>query len=491
MARARWTCVVAAALLTACTAPGLDKSGSDVRVLRLATIDSVNDAGWSYGPAAFVRALGQVSSGRFDVVVDAERFGGGQPQDEADLVAAIRDGEVDGGWPAARAFARAGLKGLEVTQLPFVLTSYDAQRELIQSPTAEGLVRRLDGKGVHGLALLVGPLRRPFSEGPALVTPQAWDGLRIGTKNSAVQEDTVRALGGLAVSTGYADNHGFDAAQPVRATELDVRTYWSNDMIGTADNVPADVVLWPKMPLLAVSDKVWRSMSAQERTWVGRAAEVARKASVSGRYDDAAVAAGLCRRGLRVVSTTEVQRRRLLDAVRSVHDALARDPLAGDVLAIGRRHPAPDSLLAPGGCTSSQQPSGRPVAPRAGAEDLPSGTYRVRITTADLAKAGIGNGPGWTGTWTMGVDNGRYELRCRPLDLPGKDCGNVESFSGDALESGQLTATGTSVSFRDEATGLQYAAGWSMDDGALVFTDVPGEPAAPAHLTLRPWTRIG
>lgn len=487
----RWICVLVAVLLTACTAPGLDKSGSDVRVLRLATIDSVNDAGWSYGPAAFVRALGEVSSGRLEVVVDSTRFGGGQPQDEADLVAAIRDGDVDGGWPATRAFARAGIDGLEVTELPFVITSYDAQRELTRSSAAESLVRRLDGQGMHGLALLVGPLRRPFSEGPALVTPQAWDGLPVGTKNSAVQEDTVRALGGFAVPTGYADNHGFQAARPVLATELDVRTYWSNDMIGTADNVPADVVLWPKMPVLAVSARVWRSMDAQERAWVTRAAEVAREASVAGTYDDATVAAGLCRRGLRVVSTTEVQRRRLLDAVRSVHDALARDPLAGDLLAIGRRHPDPDSLLARGGCAASQRPSAQPEPPVTGAGDLPSGTYRVRITTADLARAGIGNGPGWTGMWTMVVDDGRYELTCRPVDLPGKDCGNAESFSGDALESGPLTLTGTSVSFGDEAAGRRYAAIWSVDDGTLVFTDAPDEPAAPAHLTLRPWTRIG
>ena len=76
----RWTAVVAAtvALVGACSvAPSTDKSGSDTAVLRLATIDRVNNNGQSYGPEAFVENLEKVSDGRIKVEV-TEDYGQGE-----------------------------------------------------------------------------------------------------------------------------------------------------------------------------------------------------------------------------------------------------------------------------------------------------------------------------------------------------------------------------------------------------------------------------
>ena len=65
----RWAAAAATiALVAACSAaPGTDKSGSDTVVLRLATIDRVNNNGQSYGPEAFVENLAKVSGGRLKV----------------------------------------------------------------------------------------------------------------------------------------------------------------------------------------------------------------------------------------------------------------------------------------------------------------------------------------------------------------------------------------------------------------------------------------
>src|SRR4029450_8260132 len=103
----RWTAVGAAtvALVAACSvAPTTDKSGSDTAVLRLATIDSVNNNGQSYGPEAFVQNLEEGWRGRLTVEV-TERYGDGEAGAESDLVKAIASGELDAGWPSTRAFA--------------------------------------------------------------------------------------------------------------------------------------------------------------------------------------------------------------------------------------------------------------------------------------------------------------------------------------------------------------------------------------------------
>jgi len=99
-------------------------------VLRLATIDRVNNNGQSYGPEAFVENLAKVSGGRLKVEMTTE-YDGGAGDAESNLVNAIASGEVDGGWPSTRAFANAGINGLEAVEAPMTLTSYAAEKTLV------------------------------------------------------------------------------------------------------------------------------------------------------------------------------------------------------------------------------------------------------------------------------------------------------------------------------------------------------------------------
>src|SRR5687768_2432826 len=100
-------------LLTGCAqAEGVDKSGGETVVLRLATIDKVNPNGQYFGSEAFVEALEQVSAGRLKVEM-VTGYGEGAPDAESKLVEAIASGEVDGGAPSTRAFAGAGISGLQ------------------------------------------------------------------------------------------------------------------------------------------------------------------------------------------------------------------------------------------------------------------------------------------------------------------------------------------------------------------------------------------
>ena len=121
---------VAAAVLISCGGDeAVDKTGGDTVALRLGTIDEVNNNGQSFGPQAFVDALAEVSEGRLEVEV-IEGYGEGTADSESDLVSAIASGELDGGWPSTRAFAEAGISGLEAVEAPMTITSYAAEKEL-------------------------------------------------------------------------------------------------------------------------------------------------------------------------------------------------------------------------------------------------------------------------------------------------------------------------------------------------------------------------
>jgi TRAP-type C4-dicarboxylate transport system substrate-binding protein len=180
-----WAAAVATAVLVAACSAGADKAGADTVVLRLATIDLVNNNGQSYGPEAFVENLEKVSGGRIKVEVTT-KYGQSAPEAESDLVEAIASGEVDGGWPSTRAFANAGITGLEAVEAPMTLTSYAAEKALVSGPVADKLLAKLEGTGVLGLDLAVGPLRRPFAAEAPLLGPEDWAGATFRVYNSPV-----------------------------------------------------------------------------------------------------------------------------------------------------------------------------------------------------------------------------------------------------------------------------------------------------------------
>ena len=78
---------------------------------------------------------------------------------------AITSGEVDGGWPSTRAFANAGITGLETVEAPMTLTSYAAEKALVSGPVADKLLAELDGTGVVGLRPRGGPTTPPVCSG--------------------------------------------------------------------------------------------------------------------------------------------------------------------------------------------------------------------------------------------------------------------------------------------------------------------------------------
>ena len=340
----RWAAAAATiALAAACSAaPGIDKSGSDTVVLRLATIDRVNNNGQSYGPEAFVENLAKVSGGRLKVEMTTE-YGGGAADAESNLVKAIASGEVDGGWPSTRAFANAGIIGLEAVEAPMTLTSYAAEKALVSGPVADKLLAKLDGTGVVGLELAVGPLRRPFAAKAPLLGPRDWAGATFRIYNSPVQTEAMHALGATPVNLGFAGWVDEVRTGNLRGLELDIAQYAEGGNTTEAGNVTANVVLWPKVFALAMSQKRFDALTNKQQDWVREAADTAMHVSVDATYDESTIAQDLCRKGTRFIAASPDQITALRTSLQPVLDSLAADPanraLLREIQAIGANHP--------------------------------------------------------------------------------------------------------------------------------------------------------
>src|SRR5215218_4845511 len=248
--------VVATAACSA-SAPA-DRAGGDTVTLKLGTIDHVNPDGQSFGVQAFVDNIPQVSGGRLKVEV-VEDYGGGAAAD-ADLVKAIADGKLDGGWVGTRGFGAAGIHGLEAFEAPMVITTYAAEKALVSSDVATQALAALDQSGVVGLGLTVGALRRPFAAKSALVGPEDWKGISFRTYNSQVQSDTMQALDAIPVTMGLGWANEVRAGR-LRGAEFDLAQYQQAGDGKEAGNVTANVVLWPKMFVLSMSQQKFDALN--------------------------------------------------------------------------------------------------------------------------------------------------------------------------------------------------------------------------------------
>ncbi len=497
-------------LAAGCSPASTDKSGSEILRLHLATHDGqVNSNGYEYGPDTFVRALSEVSGDRIQVDVETE-YGGESASSESEVVEAIADGDVDGGWPSTRAFAGAGIPGLSAIEAPLTITSYAAEAELATGDAADLVMASLEGSGVKGLGLAVGPLRRPFGVTAFPLSAQDWKGLRFRSYSSPVQTATIEALGGAAVQAG-SEWPELAQAGELDGIEFDVAQYFANGFGPQAGKVVSNIVLWPKMFVLSLNQELWDSLTEQQRGWVQQAADQAVRASIDGDYPDAELAAQLCARGVRFKAADPGQILAVREAVQPVIEGLAEGPadasLLRQVQGAAELHPHQDSITVQDSCaTVANLPDASDIPPTFA--PIPDGTYRKQVSEEDVAAAGLGNNDGTSGTWTLEVADGHWRVSCRPLSAPGLDCGHT--VDDDILDAGSFYGDDHLVwmvpepALLAEATGCQLPADgsdghcaqpqppaqleWSLDGDDLVFSS--SSLSLGFETILKPYLRI-
>ena len=233
------------------------------------------------------------------------------------------------------------------------ITSYAAEKALVSGPVAGKLLGRLDGTGVVGLGLTVGPLRLPFAAKAPLLGPGDWKGVRFRVFNSPVQADAVRALGATPVNLSFSFIDELRAGT-LQGAEFDIPGYEHNGYTTEAGHVTANVVLWPKVYVLALSKKRFDALTTQQQAWVRGAARQAVTASVDATYGQASVVRTLCDRGVRFADATPGQIKGLRAKLRPVLERLAAKPadaqLLRDIQTIANQHPGPEKLDVPASC---------------------------------------------------------------------------------------------------------------------------------------------
>jgi hypothetical protein len=232
-------------------------------------------------------------------------------------------------------------------------------------------------------------------------------------------------------------------------------------------------------------------LSDQQRAWVREAANRGVQASVDATYDETSIAEELCTRGVRFKDATPAQLLALRTRLVPVLDRLASDPVNGPLLtkikAVAQQNAASETLKVDNDCRKGvavhENIAG--TIPRTTAA-IPDGAYRVQLSTDEVLAAGLDNQDGVSGTWTLSIRDGKYQLRCQPVSAPGHDCGG--STQSEPLEWGELRGKGNVVYLVSDSNEILKVVRWAIKSNGLQFTNPEHEGSW--ELVLKPWKKI-
>jgi TRAP-type C4-dicarboxylate transport system substrate-binding protein len=277
--------------------------------------------------ASFAAAMKRMSDGSLKLDVrEGWRFY--DLDSERGTIADVVHRDVDLALVGARAWDNSGVTSFRALLAPFLLDTFAYQQQVLESPLVERMLAGVEPRGLVGLAVLPGGLRRPLGISRPLVAPRDYEHAAIAIRPGGVAKATFRALGGS--SSGFRGEQlpTFDGS------ELDVTTILNNRYDLHARALTANVVLWPRPTTLVMNRKAFDALTSDQQQLLRDAAhETLAPLLDSLRSDEQASLSALCQNGhLRLVTASRSDRAALREAVEPVYDELERDPLTRELL---------------------------------------------------------------------------------------------------------------------------------------------------------------
>jgi len=311
-----------AILMTAVAACGdsrVDKAGGTTQERPLELTLAAHDEDFAH--EAFAASVARISNGSLRIKV-ATDWRAVDPDYERGIVSDVRSGKVPLGIVGVRVWDTLGVTSFQALVAPFLIDTLDLERRALETEFAPRALASVARRGVVGVALLPGLLRRPFGLTRPLQGPRDYRGAKIGIRPGAVAQATFKALGGAARANVPGDLSGFDGA------EVDLLVISSDTLDERSHRLTGNVVLWPKAQTIVMNRPALARLTSQQRETLRRAAHSAFAAEVErDARDERYFESQLCGGGaLSVVTASPLDRARLRAGVAPVYRTLERDP---------------------------------------------------------------------------------------------------------------------------------------------------------------------
>jgi TRAP-type C4-dicarboxylate transport system substrate-binding protein len=480
--------VVLAAVLAmgaaACGSGSLDKAGGPVsKPVVLTLADGEADTS---NAQPFANTVSTLSHGSLQIKIEGD-WRPSDPSYETDLIKDVQAGKAQLGVTASRAFDTVGIDSFQALQAPFLIDSYRLEQKVLDSAIPAAMLAGLGPHGLTGLAVLPGPLRRPLGFTKPLVAASSYQGARIGIRPSQVTAGILRVLGAIPV-TQVRSNSGESTA---RLTGIESHA----NAIDSGFAVPGailtgNVVFEPRPSVIFMNQHAFGSLTASQRSILHQAAAQARTAGIY-EGNDAASAADLCRRGIKIVSASPADLAGLRAAVQPVYRALESRPATRafiDQITAVRQTVggSPDAVTCPVASAGGTAASAAAL----------QGTWQVTFTESELSAAGadpgeLQPGEGNWGQFTLTFRQGHWWQRLIGGD-PGAAANNLEEYGTYVVTGRQITLYRHDHAYTGSDTEIWGPYTWSVyrDTLTLKKATAPGVPS-PTGLVVKPWRKTG
>ncbi|QDQ28774.1 TRAP transporter substrate-binding protein [Chitinimonas arctica] len=106
--------------------------------------------------------------------------------------------------PSLAKFGPLGVKEFEAFDLPFIFDNYEELHKVTQGPVGAMLLKKLEGKGIRGLAYWDNGFKQ-FSANKPLRTPADFRGLKMRIQSSKVLDAQMRTLGAIPQQMAFSE----------------------------------------------------------------------------------------------------------------------------------------------------------------------------------------------------------------------------------------------------------------------------------------------
>lgn len=107
---------------------------------------------------------------------------------------ALQLGAVQMLAPSTAKFGPLGFKEFDALALPFIFDSYDEVHRVLQGPIGDGLLKKLETRGIKGLAFWDSGFKQ-FTGNRVMRKPEDLKGMKIRIQSSKVLDEQMRSLG--------------------------------------------------------------------------------------------------------------------------------------------------------------------------------------------------------------------------------------------------------------------------------------------------------
>jgi len=232
---------------------------------------------------------------------------------------ALQLGSVQMLAPSVAKFGPLGVREFEVFDLPYIFDNFDELHKVTEGPVGKALFKKLESKGITGLAFWDNGFK-VFSANKPIKVPADYKGLKMRIQSSKVLGDEIKALGGIPQVMAFSEVYQALQTGVVDGTENPPSNFYTQKMhevqkyLALTDHGVIEYAV-------IVNKKFWDGLPADVRTTLEGAMKDATKYAndIAKKENDDALEAVRKSGKTQIITLTADEKAQLKKALMPVH----------------------------------------------------------------------------------------------------------------------------------------------------------------------------